>query len=86
MLSTHVQGIPCLVDPVRVRRYPGSFSYNAASDLDYYGYDEVEFDVYDRRGRAAPWLEVKMTRDDVERIEGEILEAYEKQRQLDQYD
>ena len=39
---------------------PGSFSYRAASDVDYYGYSEIEFEVLDRRGRHAPWLERKL--------------------------
>jgi len=32
---------------------------------DYYGYSEIEYDVLDRRGRPALWLEKKM--DDKER-------------------
>jgi hypothetical protein len=43
--------------------------------MDYYGYHEVEFDVYDRRGYRAAWLERKMTDEDRARIETEILEA-----------
>ena len=45
------------------------------SDQDCYGYAEIEFTVLDRRGREAPWLTRKLTPDDVERIETEILET-----------
>ena len=74
MLATHIAGIPCLVDVMTCTVVKGSRSYNAPSDWDYYGYTEVEFEVCDRRGRPAPWLERKMTRDDKDRIEQEILD------------
>lgn len=73
MIATRIAGIPCLIDPTRVHVVPGSYSYNAASDMDFYGWYEVEFKVCDRRGRPAPWLERKMTRADCERIEQLIL-------------
>jgi hypothetical protein len=76
MLSTRVAGIPCLVEPTRVLRVKGTCSWNAPSDLDYHGYTEVEFNVCDRRGRPAPWLERKLCDDDVMRIEQEILEYW----------
>jgi hypothetical protein len=43
--------------------------------MDYYGYSESEWDVLDRRGRPAAWLERKLTDDDRQRIEQEIAEA-----------
>ena len=44
------------------------------SDLDCYGYSEVEFDVLDRNGRPAPWLEKKMSESERSEIEGLLLE------------
>lgn len=76
MLSTRVAGIPCLVEPTRVLRVQGTCSWNAPSDLDYHGYTEVEFNVCDRRGHPAPWLERKLCDDDVMRIEQEILQHH----------
>ena len=73
-IESTVAGIPCLVqiDRVFVQRPLGP---SADSDLDCYGYAEVEFTVLDRRGRPAPWLSKKLTAPEIERIENEILEA-----------
>jgi hypothetical protein len=53
----------------------GSYSYNAPSDMDYYGYTESEWEVLDRNGRPAAWLERKLTDTDRSRIDQEIEEA-----------
>lgn len=76
-MPSRVAGIPCLIGIRYYNRVEGSFSYMATSDWDYKGYTEVEFDVLDRRGRPAPWLERKMS--DAERtlIELEIVAYYE---------
>lgn len=77
MLESHVQGIPCQIDVTEfthVAPWKGD-ARNCPSDWDYYGYTEIEFRVYDRKGYLAEWLEKKMTSDDVERIESEIKEA-----------
>jgi hypothetical protein len=75
-LVSQIQGIPCLIDVTRCHVVKGSFNYNAPSDLDYYGYHEIEFEVLDRKGYKASWLERKMTEDDIEKIEAQILEQY----------
>lgn len=75
MIESRIAGIPCLIDPTRCMVVKGSYSYNAPSDHDYYGYSEIEFDVYDRKGYPATWLENKMTDADRERIEEQIVEA-----------
>jgi hypothetical protein len=62
-----VAGIPCQIGVMRYSHSPGN--YYADSDWDYYGYTESEWEVLDRRGRRAEWLERKMTdsiRDDIE--------------------
>ncbi|MFT0533977.1 hypothetical protein ACMHYJ_14285 [Castellaniella hirudinis] len=77
ILNTHIQGIPCQVsvthytpaDPGRItgpvdRCYPPEPA-------------EVEFDVLDRRGRPAPWLERKMGDADARAVEQEIIAAHE---------
>jgi len=74
--ESKVAGIPCIVE---IDEYiVGSYSYNAASDVDYHG--TVSFVVCDRRGRYAPWLERKMTPRDESRILSEI-EQYFKGKQ-----
>lgn len=76
-LDTRVCGIPCIVRVTHYECVPGSGSrWSAASDLDYYGWEECEYDILDRRGRPAPWLERKMTDAERERIDMEIAQAY----------
>lgn len=74
-IESRVAGIPCLIGVSHFDCVRGSYSYNASSDMDYYGYSESEWDVLDRRGRPAAWLERKLTDDDRQRIEQEIAEA-----------
>jgi hypothetical protein len=74
-IESRVAGIPCLIGVLSFDSVQGSYSYNAPSDMDYYGYTESEWDVLDRRGRPAAWLECKLTDDDRQRIEQEIAEA-----------
>ena len=73
-MESTVAGIPCIIQIDRCMVVKGSYSYNAPSDHDYHGYSEIEFTVCDRRGRPAPWLERKLTENDVDRIESEIIE------------
>lgn len=75
-IETRISGIPCIVGVTHFDREQGSYSYHAASDLDYYGYTECEFDVLDRRGRKAPWLERKLSDSEIRRIESEIAEYF----------
>lgn len=73
LFETQIQGIPCQIDVTDCTVVKGSYSYNAPSDWDYYGYTEFEFDVYDRKGYPAAWLERKMTDADRARIEEEYM-------------
>ncbi len=74
-INTRIAGIPCLVRVTHFHRVQGSYSYNAASDMDYHGYTESDWEVCDLRGRKADWLAQKLTSKDVERIESEIERA-----------
>jgi len=75
-IESRVAGIPCIIGVSHYESVKGSYSYHAASDMDYYGYNECEFDVLDRRGRKAPWLERKLTDKDTSRIEQEVGEYF----------
>jgi hypothetical protein len=75
-IETRVAGIPCIIGVTYFNSVRGSYSYHAASDLDYYGYTECDFDVLDRRGRPAAWLERKMDDNMRSRIEQEIAEYF----------
>ncbi len=35
--------------------------YRCDSDWDYLGYEEIEWEILDRRGRPAPWLDRKLS-------------------------
>lgn len=72
MLSATISGIPCLIRPTHVF-VQKPLGPSADSDLDCDGYCEIEFDVLDRKGYRAAWLEKKMTQADVEAIENLIL-------------
>ncbi len=75
MLSTRIQGIPCRVQATRIF-VQKPLGPNCDSDWDCYGYSEVDFDVYDRKGYPADWLQRKMTDKDEERIVEQLLEEY----------
>lgn len=74
LIKTRISGIPCTID-VLTARYTKPDRSTWASDLDYYGGWEIEFEVCDRKGRPAPWLAKKLTDNDIARIEEEIKEA-----------
>lgn len=71
-IDSKVAGIPCRIGITHFYRVRGSYSYNAESDMDYYGYSDSDWEVLDRRGRPATWLERKLTKEDRQRIEEEI--------------
>jgi len=59
-IDSRISGIPCLIGVTEFKQVKGSYSYSADSDMDYRGYTEVDFEVLDRRGRPAAWLERKL--------------------------
>lgn len=75
LLNTRVAGIPCKVRVTElVRAEPGCRSGHP----DNWTEDEpaeVDFEILDRRGRPAPWLERKASDGDISRITSEILET-----------
>jgi hypothetical protein len=75
-IETRIAGIPCIVGVTHFESVKGSYSYHADSDWDYHGYTECEFEVLDRRGRKAAWLERKLTDEITSEIESEIAEYF----------
>lgn len=68
MFDARVCGIPCQVEVTNARYYKPQSSnpYECSSDLDYHGYwDDIEYELYDRRGYRAKWLENKMKPKDI---------------------
>ena len=66
IIQTRLAGIPCQIAVTNFHRIKGSYSYNAPSDLDYYGFVEYDYEVMDRRGRPAAWLERKVSEAEIE--------------------
>ena len=80
-IEHRVAGIPCLIGVIDYTSVEGSYSYNAPSDLDYHGYTDVEYDILDRRGRKAAWLERKVDSD----IEADIIQRINDYMKEDSY-
>lgn len=58
-----LSGIPCLIGVESYFCQPphrGS-AWTCDSDMDYYGYDEMDWIILDRKGYKAEWLEKKIT-------------------------
>jgi hypothetical protein len=78
-VESTVAGIPCTIAVTTCKIVKGSYSYFAASDMDYHGYEDIEYEVLDRKGYLANWLSKKLTKDDDYRIVGEIIDHYKNQ-------
>lgn len=75
-IDVRIAGIPAKLGILHFEVVVGSFSYDAPSDLDYRGYIDIDYDVLDRNGRPAKWLEKKID-DDIEReLRETIIEFY----------
>lgn len=67
-IESTVAGIPCIIAVTSYDDVAGSFSHYADSDMDFYGYTECEFDILDRKGYRAKWLEKKLDAKETDRI------------------
>lgn len=67
IIEIRIAGIPATVrlHSYRVVKPWYGSPQSAPSDLDYYGFTEMDYTICDRNGREAPWLERKV--DDAER-------------------
>ena len=70
-IESRISGIPCLIG---VKDYfkQEALGRRADSDWDCYGYTENDWDVLDRKGYKANWLEKKLTSKEEEKINNEI--------------
>lgn len=57
-----IDGIPCLLGVTRY--FVKSADLHADNDIDFYGYTEVEYEILDRKGYRAEWLNKKVKRFD----------------------
>ena len=73
-LEWRIANIPCQIKVTHCNVVPGTWHQDAPSDMDYYGYSEIEFKVLDRKGYPAPWLERKLTQAERMNLENYIVE------------
>lgn len=82
VLETTISGIPCkigILTYIKVPPWKGS-AMSAPSDLDYYGYTDLEYDILDRKGYPAPWLEKKLSESGRDILEEFILTTMEEMK------
>ena len=83
LIPHRIAGIPCLIRVntyVRVKPWRGSPSSCPSSD-DYYGYTECEWELCDRKGYRARWLDKKFTRYERDLVEEAIHINYREERE-----
>lgn len=69
--DTKVAGIPCICEVTAYRPAVPDRISGRWEDAEQGSDSEFEFNILDRRGRRAPWLERKLTDKDHERLEEE---------------
>lgn len=75
-INTRVAGIPA-VARVAYAHYTRPDYSSWASPEDYYGGWTLDWEICDRNGRPAPWLDKKLTASDRRRIEAALIDALE---------
>lgn len=75
--DTHICGIPCVINVISYQ--PCVPAYISGPPERCYPAEggEAQWEVLDRSGRYARWLENKLTNADIERIESEIVNLME---------
>lgn len=76
LVEIRAAGIPALAG-VTHYSYQAPFRgspFRCDSDWDYYGFEEIEWDLLDRRGRSAPWLDRKLSQSERGEITRHLLE------------
>jgi hypothetical protein len=85
MIDTQIAGIPCKVKCTYYEPEDPGRSWGPPEDCWPPEPAVVDFTVLDRRGRPAPWLERKLQAEDIERIECEIIQHIEQEKEDDRY-
>lgn len=87
ILETSIQGIPCKIgvwDYIKVPPWKGSVM-TCPSDLDYYGYTDISYEILKMNETSYPWLEKKMTSKDYGMVEDEISEYFDNLKDLEDF-
>lgn len=77
--STHVAGIPCVCLVLRYEPSSPALIYKDGGGEPPEP-EEFEFDILDRKGYTAPWLENKLTDRDISRLKEEYLQQAKKKQ------
>ena len=74
-IEHRIAGIPCLIGVSHYFKQEPQ-GYWADSDMDCYGYSEWEYDILDRKGYPAAWLERKIDRKEQDRLDRAVEEYF----------
>jgi hypothetical protein len=78
VIDARVCGIPCKLGIEHYNKVNGRDTWD--SDMDYYGYTEMEWELLDRNYRPANWLVNKMTKADHAEAEDLIDDFFHNQK------
>lgn len=74
-----IGGVPCVIGVLSYESVRGSYSYSAASDLDYHGWFDCEWQVLDEDGQLSPELAEKATWAEDQAIREKVQELLSKE-------
>lgn len=77
IIEHRIDGIPCRIGVVTYHYSRGTYSSRAETPDEYYGFCETEWDIIDRKGYLAPWLERIANDYDNEYIRDAIIDHFE---------
>lgn len=78
-ILTNIGGIDCAIAIYEyeiIKPWAGSI-LDCPSDVDYYGYEDIEYGVIDEQGNELPEMEAQITDEIDKRIREQIKEFYE---------
>ncbi len=84
-MDTRIADIPCQVKVTSYYKYRAATIWGHPDGWAPAEPEEISFQVLDRRGRPAPWLEEKLTEDDRVRIERELSDYIKREREMGDY-
>lgn len=71
--ESRIAGIPCIIAIIEVAgRYEPAQVYGPPERCYEAQYPEISWEVWDRKGYPAPWLEKKMSKKEREEMEGMV--------------
>lgn len=84
-MDTRIANIPCKVEITRYYKYRAATIWGHPDGWAPGEPDEISFQVLDRRGRVAPWLEEKLDEQDRRRIEEELRAHLKHEQEIGDY-